>query len=271
MASDDRDRTFEKALARQLRSSASPLAGLCPDPETLAAYHDDSLSLEERNLWKNHVLGCDSCQLVLAHLATTLDIPVDQNVKENVLVAQQRVASAKAASPVPASRPSPIHSLRWLWLVPAGAIAAALVAWVSLQERKPLSVTPSSPVEIAENRQPAGTAPPEKPALSDSRERKRKDQAVVSSTAVAREDDSTNRDSALKKSQNELQQNQQNTSQNAPAPTHGPSLNQQKQEQQINRIAAGRAGAADQKKLEIHFGVVSPEPRPATTTKRKRR
>ena len=189
MAPDDRDRTFEKALARQLRSSASstpdasslagasaaPLAGLCPDPETLAAYHDGSLSLEERNLWKSHVLSCDSCQLVLAHLATPLDIPVDLDAKENVLVAKQRAASAVAASPAPASRPSPIHSLRWLWLVPAGAIAAALVAWVSLQDRKPLSVTPSSPVEIAENRQPAATTPSEKPALSDSMERKRKD------------------------------------------------------------------------------------------------
>jgi hypothetical protein len=264
MASDDRDRTFEKALARQLRSSASsspdasslagasasPLAGLCPDPETLAAYHDGSLSLEERNLWKNHVLGCDSCQLVLAHLATPLDIPVSQDVKENVLVAKQRAASASAASPAPGSRPSPIHSLRWLWLVPAGAIAAALVAWVSLQERKPLSVTQSSPVEIAENRQPATVAPSPKPALADSMERKRKDQPAASSTSGAREADSVSRDSALKKSQNELQQNQQSISNNAPAPTHGPSVSQQKQEQQINRIAAGRAGAADQKKLD---------------------
>ncbi len=261
MAPDNRDRNFEKALARQLRSSASsspdagshagasasPLAGICPDPETLAAYHDGSLSLEERNLWKNHVLGCDSCQVVLAHLATPLDIPVAQDVKESVLVAPQRAA---AASPARAARPSPMHSLRWLWLVPAGAIAAALVAWVSLQERKPLSVTPSSPVEIAENRQPAGSAPSEKPALSDSMERKRKDQRAASSTGAAPEADLTSRDSALKKSQNELQQNQQSLSNNAPAPAHGPSLSQQKQEQQINRIAAGRAGAADQKKLD---------------------
>jgi hypothetical protein len=264
MAPDNRDRTFEKALARHLRSSASstpgasslggapasPLGGLCPDPETLAAYHDGSLSLEERNLWKNHVLSCDSCQLVLAHLATPLDIPVGLDVKENVLVAEQRAASA-AASSVPASRPSPIHSLRWLWLVPAGAIAAALIAWVSLQERKPLPVTPSSRVETAENRQPAATAPSPKPALSDSMERKRKDQPAAPSAGRAVEADSTSRDdSALKKSQNELQQNQQSISNYSPAPTHGPSLSQQKQEQQINRIAAGRAGAADQKKLD---------------------
>ena len=62
MAPDDRDRTFEKALARHLRSAASSgtdgnapggtpversidaLVELCPDAEILAAYHDGSLS-----------------------------------------------------------------------------------------------------------------------------------------------------------------------------------------------------------------------------------
>ena len=77
MASDDRDRNFEKALARHLRSSASsspdanalagvpadPRAELCPDPEILAAYHDGSLSLEERNLWKQHVLAATIARL----------------------------------------------------------------------------------------------------------------------------------------------------------------------------------------------------------------
>lgn len=263
MAIDDREKTFEKALARQLRSSvssspevkaatgapAAPLAGLCPDPETLAAYHDGSLSLEERNFWKQHVVSCDSCQLVLAHLATPLDIPVGQDVKENVLVAQQRVASARAASPAPGARPSPIYSLRWLWLVPAGAIAAALVAWVSLQTPKPLPVATSSPVEVAENRQPAVAAPSPKPALPASTERKRKDQAAAPSAGVAAEGDSADRGLALKESQNQLQQNQRALSQNAPA-AHGPYLNQQKQEQQINRIAAGNAGVANQKKLD---------------------
>src|SRR5271154_3932537 len=95
MAPDDRDRIFEKALARYLRSAApsgtdgnalegtriersiDPLVELCPDAEILAAYHDGALSSEERNLWKQHVLGCDSCQIVLAHLATPLEIPAD--------------------------------------------------------------------------------------------------------------------------------------------------------------------------------------------------
>lgn len=247
MASDDRDRTFEKALARHLRPSASSSpdarAEFCPDPEILAAYHDGSLASEERSLWKQHVLSCDNCQLVLAHLATPLDIPVNLETEENVLVAQQRVSSARTASSAPIARPSPPHSLRWLWLVPAGAIAATLIAWVSLQERKPVLLAPSSPVEVAENRQSAAPLPP--PAIP--RERKEKDQAAAPSAAGA---DSAIRDLASKQPQNEVQLNQQSRFQAAAKPTHGPYLSAQKQEQQIGRIAAGSAGAFDQKKLD---------------------
>jgi hypothetical protein len=259
MASDDRDRTFEKALARHLRLTASssldasalagspagPRAEFCPDPEILAAYHDGSLASEERSLWKQHVLSCDNCQLVLAHLATPLDIPVNLETEENVLVAQQRVSSARTASSAPIARPSPPHSLRWLWLVPAGAIAATLIAWVSLQERKPVQVAPSSPVEVAENRQSAAVTPPPSPAIP--RERKEKDQAAAPSASGA---DSAIRDLASKQPQNEVQLTQQSPFQAAAKPTHGPYLSAQKQEQQIGRISAGSAGAFDQKKLD---------------------
>jgi hypothetical protein len=259
MASDDRDQTFEKALARHLRPSASSsvdanaLAGAqgeaCPDPEMLAAYHDGSLSLEERNLWKQHVVSCDNCQLVLAHLATPLDIPVHLDISENVLLGQQRVSSARTASPAPIARPSPPHSLRWLWLVPVGAIAATLIAWVSLQEPKPSPLSPSPSVEVAENRQSPVAAPSAKSAPAVPREGKEKDQPAASSVggfAGA----SSDRELASKESPNQLQLTQQAPSPHAATPTHGPFLNQQKQEQQIGRIDAGSAGAADEKKLD---------------------
>jgi len=259
MASDDRDRTFEKALARHLRPSASsspdasawagspadPRAEFCPDPEILAAYHDGLLASEERNLWKQHVVSCESCQLVLAHLDTPLDIPVNLETDENVVVAQQRVSSARTASSASIARPSPPHSLRWLWLVPAGAIAATLIAWVSLQERKPVQVAPSSPVEVAENRQSPAVTPSTPPAVS--RERKEKDQAAAPSSSAA---DSAIRDLASKQPQNQVQLTQQSPFQSAAKPTHGPYVSAQKQEQQIGRIAAGSAGAFDQKKLD---------------------
>ena len=59
MAPDERDRSFDKALVRHLRAESSlqdsanspsrgfGAAGECPDPETLAAYHERSLLPEE--------------------------------------------------------------------------------------------------------------------------------------------------------------------------------------------------------------------------------
>ena len=265
MASDDRDRTFEKALARQLRSSASsspdanafagapadPSAEFCPDAETLAAYHDGCLSPEERNLWKQHVVSCDHCQLVLAHLATPLDIPVHPETEENVLVMQQRVSPSRTASAAPMARPSPAHTLRWLWLVPAGAIAATLIAWVSLEENKnkPSPLSAPSSVEVAENRQSRIAAPAAKTAPALPLERKEKDQPAAPTVGGFR-GASSDRELTSGKSQNQLQLTQQAPSPHAATPAHGPFLSQQKQEQQIGRIAAGSAGAADQKKYD---------------------
>lgn len=264
MAPDDRDRTFEKALARQLRSSASsspdasafagapadPSAEFCRDPEMLAAYHDGSLSPEERNLWKQHVVSCDHCQLVLAHLATPLDIPVQLETNENVLVKQPRVSSPRTASPAPIARPSPPHTLRWLWLVPAGAIAATLIAWVSLQEPKPSPLSRQPSVEVAENRQSPVPRPSEKSAPAVPREGREKDQPAASSVGGSPGAASSDRDLAFKESQNQLPLSQKAPSQHAVTPAHGPFLSQQKQEQQIGRSIGGRAGASDQKKLD---------------------
>jgi len=263
MASDDRDRTFEKALARQLRSSASsspdanalagapadPGAEFCPDAETLAAYHDGSLSPEERNLWKQHVVSCDHCQLVLAHLATPLDIPVHQETNENVLVTLQRVSPPRRASPAPMARPSPAHTLRWLWLVPAGAIAATLIAWVSLEKNKPSPLSAPSSVEVAENHQSPVAAPAAKAAPARPLERKEKDQPAAPTVGGFR-GASSDRELASGKPQNQLQLTQQAPSPQAATPAHGPFLSQQKQEQQIGRIPAGSAGAADQKNYD---------------------
>jgi hypothetical protein len=271
MAPDDRDRTFEKALARHLRPSASsrpdtgPISGasaeLCPDPELLAAYHDGSLSLEERNLWKQHVVGCESCQFVLAHLETALDVPVVAEASESA-AALERQPAAAAVAPAPArsSRPSLIHSLRWLWLVPAGVVAATLIVWISLQERKP-AVPSASSVEIAQNRPSGDVAPlaktaPALPAESKKTpmENERKQPAAPSPAAAA----SAERDLASKTPQNQLQLSQE--LQNAPnlIPNHGPSVSAQKQEQQINRIA-GATGVLDLKKLDTQN---APKPSP---------
>jgi hypothetical protein len=198
MALDDHDRNLEKALARHLRpslasdsslgsgvSSASDASSAlsCPDAEILAAYHDGSLSAEERNAWKSHVLACDDCQLVLEHLATPVDelVALEEAAASVVVAAPStsRVASAvtsgaasalaTAASivPVPASvvsiaRPRKVY---FRWLVPAGAIAAGLLTWVVIHESQPSTLIPKiegNAVQTAENRSTA--APP--PGLS---------------------------------------------------------------------------------------------------------
>jgi hypothetical protein len=272
MVPDDRDRNFEKALARHLRSTASsgtdgnastgapversidPLTELCPDPEVLAAYHDGALSSEERNLWKQHVVGCESCQLVLAHLAMPLEIPVNLETSENVVALKQSASSGRTASPAPIARPSPPHNLRWLWLVPVGAIAAGLIVLVSLQTPKPLPVAPSTAVEVAENRQAPFVAPSPKPKRANpgeatENERKEKDQLNAPSDAGAA---SASRDLASKQPQNQVQLTQQSPFQSAGKLAHGPSLSIQKQEQQQTmRAAPGDAGALLKKKLDV--------------------
>jgi hypothetical protein len=273
MAPDDRDRTFEKALARHLRSAASsgtdgnvpdgtaversidPLVELCPDAEILAAYHDGSLSAEERNLWKQHVLGCDSCQIVLAHLATPLDIPVNLETSKNIEELKQPVSVGRAASPAQAARPSPLHSLRWLWLVPVGAIAAGLIALVSLKTPKPLSAVPSTAVEVAENRQSQSAVPSPNaaritPGEVRENERKEKDVANAPSAAGAA---SANRDLASNQLQNQTQLTQLPPVQSAGKSAHGPSLSMQKQEQQQTTRAPADAGALLKKKLDAQI------------------
>jgi hypothetical protein len=275
MAPDDRDRTFEKALARHLRSSASSspdanvLAGgaserleeLCPDAEILAAYHDGSLSPEERKLWKQHVVSCERCQFILAHLETPLEIPVNLETNESVAASDQPVSADRNASPVRIARPSPPHSLRWLWLVPAGAIAATLVVWVSLHEPKPLQVAQTPSVEVAENRQPQSVAPSSEstrvvPNEDRKNELKEKDQQEKDQPAAlsAAADASANRDLASKPAENQVQLTQQSPFQAAGKPAHGPSLSQQKQEQQqIMRAAPGNAGALGKKKFDAEI------------------
>jgi hypothetical protein len=159
MAPDERDRSFDKALARHLRSAApagqaaeipgafASQGGACPDPETLAAYHERSLLPEQLNSLKEHLVGCANCQTVLAHLETTDEIPL-QAAQEGQVSAQTssaRVVSASSqtqapseALPVKSRRARLLRGARWQWLAPAGAIAAGLLVWIALHEHQPL-------------------------------------------------------------------------------------------------------------------------------------
>src|SRR5215475_4273448 len=97
MPADDRDQKFERALAKHLRGDS---ATACPDAETLAAYHERSLSLEEMAQWKQHIVGCAACQEALALVETTEKELAEQWREQAlpVLEAAARPAPAKASA-----------------------------------------------------------------------------------------------------------------------------------------------------------------------------
>ena len=180
MAPDERDRIFDKALARHLRSAA-PGAGAtafpessasqtsaCPDPETLAAYHERSLLPEQLNSLKEHIVSCANCQTVLAHLEMTDEIPLQAAEVEQVFAQTTAAPAAAVSSPAPASSPEArarksrrvllFRGARWQWLAPAGAIAAGLLVWIALHDNphSPLPSVSENETKMAKNQ----AAPP---------------------------------------------------------------------------------------------------------------
>ena len=180
MAPEDRDRSFDKTIARHLRSaatssdSAKQAAGnpsprdACPDTETLAAYHERSLLPEELNSWKEHIVGCAHCQELLAHLELTDDIPLPAAEEQEVFAMADAQHAPHAQKIETVARPSVhkgrasrlTHGVRWLWIAPAGAIAAGLLVWIALHENE-RPFPSSNEVKIAKNQGPAsGPVPP---------------------------------------------------------------------------------------------------------------
>jgi hypothetical protein len=268
MALEDRDGTFEKALARHLRSSTSPaaragaLAGssaeACPDPEILAAYHEQSLSPDELSLWKSHVVSCNNCQFVLAQLSATDKIALDAPQSNDRLLIrdpsssrEQRDRDSRYVNGV--RRPP---SWRWVLLIPAGAIAAGLVAFISLRQPKSFHVPPPSSVEVAKTQPAPAVSPYAQAAPNSSPEARKKNESVAPASPPPNEKvasparavgalngaASTNRDAMAKESA-QVQLAQQVPNQRAANLAHGPSANMQ-QQQQTPQIVAGAASAA---------------------------
>ncbi len=192
MAPEERDRMFDKALARHLRSTApageavafpdssASQSCACPDSEILAAYHERSLLPEQLNSLKEHIVGCANCQAVLAHLETTDEIPLQAAEGEQV-VAQTvatPITSASSRAQAPSLQVLPkksrrarlLRGARWQWLAPAGAIAAGLLVWIALHENRPLPL-PSlddSESKMAKNQVPPALIPSGSPPVPQS-------------------------------------------------------------------------------------------------------
>jgi cytoskeletal protein RodZ len=181
MAPDERERIFDKALARHLgagrsredsANSSARESGVpreCADAETLAAYHERSLLPEEMNFWKGHIVGCANCQAVLAHLEATDEIPVEAAEEEKVLSQAEPalLASASNESHPAAPRMSSVKSrrvrflrgARWQWLAPAGALAAGLLVWIALHENQPLAPRSPKQAQVATKQVASPPAP----------------------------------------------------------------------------------------------------------------
>jgi len=171
---EDRDQLFEKALARHLRAE-SAASSLCLDPETLAAYHERTLSPAELASAKSHIVSCARCQQILAELEATPEVDQLQEMTELAPAVARTAAPASSElraglSPAavitqPASREkvAAIPSKRFAslrWAAPAGAIAAALLVWIGVRDLGMLRKSTPEGAQISANRrqEPAPSA-----------------------------------------------------------------------------------------------------------------
>src|SRR5579862_8234124 len=182
---DDRDQLFEKALARQLRADGAA-ESLCLDPETLAAYHERTLSPEEMSAAKSHLVSCARCQEILAQLETTEEIvgavgdpnaepelvpalaeakPATSVMREEFPVA---AASARSAAPQKLRSIATGRAFSPRWVVPASAVAAGLLLLIGLREfRLATPKQAAEPPQVAENRAPVAAPQGSSEALRD--------------------------------------------------------------------------------------------------------
>ena len=226
MAPDDRDRIFDKALARHLRPDATSDTGRDPrddadtphpGAEVLAAYHERLLAPEQMILWKGHIAGCERCQQVLAHLEATDDILIEDTQEEpralNVLAMPNaelhEPASIATHTPVVPASPARVADrwsrrfkarpgANWRWLAPAGALAAGLLLWISFHEANAPSF------QLAKNQHmtapsalPAAPPPPPVSSNKETASRAVPSPSEGERSQAARESDALRRDGSV--------------------------------------------------------------------------
>jgi hypothetical protein len=187
-------REEEKAMAGLLRRSLAQDAATgadCPEPETLAAYFDRALDVQETARYDLHFSRCSLCR-------------------------EQLAAMARAAGGTIAAEKKTAGSWIWLggprWLMPAAAVLVVLVAITGIALRMTRSFGPGH--EVAMLRHAAGL--PE-PALAD--------QVKVQPSAPSQPEAS----SAPAGSNERAPSNQPHASDAPPAKTLGPTVLNQNQ------------------------------------------
>jgi hypothetical protein len=177
MPAEEREPKFDRALARQMRAGSSRAD--CPDAETLAAYHERSLSLEEMSHWKSHIAGCEACQEALALVEMTEKDLAGDWENDRILVAggegprgdgvrksspKEGTGAAEAASASPmemARRPRPALVR---WAIPLGVAAAGVLVWIGFHEQSVLQKQAPAAIQMAESRPQAVPGPAKREA-----------------------------------------------------------------------------------------------------------
>src|ERR1700682_864515 len=174
MSSEDREKQFERGLARHLRGGSPDAA--CPDAEMLAAYHERRFSQEEMEQWKQHIAGCARCQETLA-LVESSEVAMREEWPEEVVAAPEyqnagampaqgaTVSGEKETVAGGASQVVAIKDARseknaaarrrtiLQWSAPAGAIAALLLLWLGVRHQQNTGTyLAQTERQVAENR-----------------------------------------------------------------------------------------------------------------------
>jgi hypothetical protein len=166
MPFDDRDPKFERALAQHLRGGAAQAA--CPDAETLAAYHERNLSMDEMARWKEHISACEACQEALALVETTeKQLAEDWEEQPVPMIASLSAPKGQAKNVPMRTAPaatSPVAILRGRpallrWAIPLGAVAAGVLVFIGIYEQREPKVARYSDTVVARREVPATPAP----------------------------------------------------------------------------------------------------------------
>jgi hypothetical protein len=174
MPFDDRDPKFERALAQHLRGGSAQAN--CPDAETLAAYHERNLSLEELARWKEHISACEACQEAMALVETTEKQLAEEWEDRAVPVVEvaampralagsgpERSVQAAAVAP-PKVAGTPLATMRrrpalLRWAIPLGVVAAGVLVFIGIYERRAPKVGHEADNVIARRQEPAAPGP----------------------------------------------------------------------------------------------------------------
>jgi hypothetical protein len=166
MPFDDRDPKFERALAQHMRGGSAQAT--CPDAETLAAYHERNLSIDEMARWKEHISSCEACQEALALVESTENQLAEDWQAQRVpvlesLSAPQEHAASDAKRTVQATS-SHVAILRrrpalLRWAIPLGAVAAGVLVFIGIYEQRADKMAPSSSAVVARREAPTTPAP----------------------------------------------------------------------------------------------------------------